>query len=88
MKKLVTVTEVEGEGLESLLGERVLLLCMNYFYEGVLAGVNADVVQLDDPHVVYETGKWSDKGYADRQKLHSAKLYVRIAAIEAYGVSK
>lgn len=88
MKKLVTVTEVEGEGLEAMLGERVLLLCMNYFYEGVLAGVNTDVVQLDDPHIVYATGDWKDKSYADRQKLHCPKLYVRIQSIEAFGASK
>ena len=88
MKKLVTVTEVEGEGLESLLGERVLLLSMNYFYEGVLAGVNTDCVRLDDPHIVYETGKWNEKSYADRQKLHCPALYVRTNSIEAFGASK
>ena len=44
MKKLVNVVEVEGEGLVSLLGENVILFCMNYFYAGKLAGVNSDTV--------------------------------------------
>ena len=88
MKKIVSVAEVDGEGLEALLGERVLLLCMNYFYEGKLVGVNSDVVRLDDPHIVYETGPWSDAGYKDRQKLPMPALYVRIGCIEAFGGSK
>ena len=46
MKKLVNVVEVDGEGLVSLLGENVILFCMNYFYAGKLAGVNSDTVKL------------------------------------------
>jgi hypothetical protein len=38
MKKIVTVTEVQGEGLTALLGEKVILLCMNYSYVGTLTG--------------------------------------------------
>lgn len=37
MKKLVE--EVSGEGLEKLLGERVLIMCANYFYTGKLVAV-------------------------------------------------
>jgi hypothetical protein len=33
MKKIVSVTEVEGEGLIGLLGENVILFCMNYIEE-------------------------------------------------------
>ena len=53
MKKLVSVTEVEGEGLISLLGEKVILFCMNYFYAGKLSGVNASCVPLEDAAIVY-----------------------------------
>ena len=88
MKKLVSVTEVDGEGLESLLGERVLLLCANYFYTGKLIGVNEKFVQLEDPAIVYETGAFSDKSYKDEQKLHAKVFYVSTAAIESFGVSK
>jgi hypothetical protein len=82
MKKLVTVTEVEGEGLTALLGEKVILFCMNYFYAGILMGVNSDCVLLDDAGIVYETGPFSDKSWKDFQRIGT--LYVRIASIEAY----
>ena len=88
MKKLVSVTEVEGAGLESLLGERVLLMCANYFYTGKLVGVNESCVELEDPAIVYQTGEWSANAYSDEQKLHTKTFYVSTAAIEAFGVSK
>ena len=88
MKKLVEVTEVEGEGLVALMGQNVLLMCANYFYTGKLVGVNADFVQLEKPSIVYETGKWGCNGYADSQQLHAKLWYVKTAAIESFGVSK
>ena len=48
MKKLVSVTEVEGEGLTALLGQNVYLICLNYIYAGKLEGVNASCVLLSD----------------------------------------
>lgn len=88
MKKLVSVTEVEGAGLESLMGERVLLLCANYFYTGKLVGVNETCVELEDAAIVYETGQWTQKTYTDEQKLHTKTFYVSTNAIEAFGISK
>jgi hypothetical protein len=88
MKKLVTTTEVEGAGLLSLMGERVLLMCANYFYTGKLTGVNTEFVELEDPAIVYETGPWNTKGFKDEQKLHTKTFYVRTPAIEAFGVTK
>ena len=83
MKKIVNVTEVEGEGLVSLLGEEVILMCLNYFYGGKLAGVNEHDVLLEDAKIIYETGPWSDKSWKDAQKI-GAPTYVRIDKIEAY----
>src|SRR5208282_5297819 len=56
MKQIVTVTEVEGEGLEALLGQNVLLFCLNYIYTGKLVGVNSTFVKLEGAKIVYETG--------------------------------
>jgi hypothetical protein len=88
MKKLVEVQEVENEGLISLLGERVLLICAGYFYEGKLIGVNETCVKLEDAAIVYATGAWSDKEYADIQKLHQSEWYVSTGLIESFGKSK
>lgn len=85
MKKIVE--EVQGEGLESLLGEVVTLFCANYFYTGKLTGVNDTCVLLSDPSIVYETGSWSDPNWKDAQKLPN-DLYVQTAAIESFGVVK
>jgi len=86
MKKVIF--EELNEGLESLLGEKVLLLCANYFYVGVLEGVNESCILLKDPAIVYETGPWTDKQYKDVQKLHVDKFYVQRSAIESFGISK
>lgn len=86
MKKLANVVEVENEGLISLLGEKVILFCMNYFYAGTLVGVNDDCVLLEDGGIVYETGNFSDKSWKDFQKI--GNLYVRISSIEAYSKGK
>jgi len=88
MKKLVEVVQVEGEGLDGLLDQPVLLLCANYFYTGKLIGVCETYVKLENPSVVYETGAWTEKGYRDSQKLHVNEFYVQRAAIEAFGLSK
>ena len=82
MKKIVQ--EVEGEGLEKLLGERITLFCANYIYTGVLRGVNESCVLLEDAGVVYETGSFSDKSWKDLQKL-PADWYVQRGAIESFG---
>jgi hypothetical protein len=88
MKKLVTTTEVEGAGLVALMGERVLLMCANYFYTGVLTGVNDEFVELENPAVVYETGQWNASKFANEEHLHAKVWYVRTSAIESFGLSK
>lgn len=88
MKVIQTVTEVSGEGLESLLGKRVILFCANYFYTGKLVGVNTNDVKLEDPAIVYETGAFSNKNYTDEQKIGTKFHYVRIGFIESYGEAK
>lgn len=86
MKRIIE--ETENQGLESLLGERVLLLCAGYFYEGKLTGVNEQCVELSDPSIVYETGAFTDKTYKDIQRLHTDTWFVSIPLIESFGRSK
>lgn len=84
MKKIVE--EVSGEGLESLLGERVVLFCMNYIYSGILTGVNTHDVLLSKAKIVYETGELTGGMNKDAQPL-PADWYIRTAAIESYGLA-
>lgn len=84
MKKVVSVTEVEGEGLTALLGERITLFCLNYIYTGLLTGVNDTTVLLKDAVIVYETGELTSKDWKDAQKLPS-DWYVQISSIESFG---
>lgn len=86
--KIMNVTEVLGEGLESLLGEKVILFCSNYFYSGILKGVNSDCVLLENPSIIYDTGEWSLKNWKDSQRLHCDKLYVNKNHIESFSLSK
>ena len=88
MKKLVSVQEVEGQGLEALLGQQVTLFCMNYTYTGKLVGVNDKDIILEGASIVYETGDFStcrSGKFKDAQLLTAGEWRVRTAAIESYG---
>jgi hypothetical protein len=87
MKKLVKVEEVQGEGLIALMGQTVTLFCMNYIYAGTLVGVNDTFVKLENGHIVYETGPFSDKKFKDAQKV-SNELYIQLNSVESYAVTK
>jgi hypothetical protein len=84
MKKIVEVTDVSGEGMESLLGETVIIFALNYIYTGVLKGVNSTCVLLENAGIVYETGAYTDKKFKDCQYL-SAPHYIQLSAIESFG---
>ncbi len=87
MKKVVTVTEVEGEGLESLMDQVVTLFCHRYIYTGKLIGVNDDCVLLTGPSIVYETGGFDTKIWKDAQALPH-DWYVTKSSIESFGILK
>ena len=80
--------EVKEDGLESLIGKKVILFCANYFYTGKLVGVSRSSVKLEDPAIVYETGSFSDGKYKDEQSLCVKEHFVRIPAIESFGLAK
>jgi hypothetical protein len=88
MKKLVKVEEVDGEGLIALMGETVTLFCLNYIYAGTLVGVNETFVKLENAHVVYDTGSFTDKKFKDAQKLTNSTWYIQSSSIESFGLLK
>lgn len=88
MKKLVNVVETGESALESLMGERITLFCLNYIYAGKLIGVNETSILLEDPSIVYETGPFSDEKYKDEQKLNVKEFFIATNCIESFGVLK
>jgi hypothetical protein len=81
------VTEVENEGLEALMGQRVTLFCGVYIYTGKLVGVNHSASSWKMLAIVYETGPFNDKKWKDCQPLPN-DWYVATQSIESFGVLK
>ncbi|NOY72188.1 MAG: hypothetical protein GXP14_07390 [Gammaproteobacteria bacterium] len=67
--------------------KRVTVFCMNYIYTGQLTGVNDSCVLLTEASIVYETGDFNKKEWADAQKLPQ-DWYIQKAAIESFGLLK
>jgi hypothetical protein len=88
MKKIAQVQEVENEGLLAFMGKPIFVMCGNYFYTGILAGVSDVCIRLDKPSLVYSTGDWEDKNYADIQSLNTDSHYVMLSHIESFGPGK
>jgi hypothetical protein len=86
-KKEQTIIEDENEGLFSLMGQQVILFCMNYIYAGKLIGVNDTCVLLENGGVVYETGPFGDLKWKDFQKV-AEKFYVQKDSIESFAKGK
>ena len=87
MKVLKEVVEVNGEGLESLLGETVTFFCAVYIYTGKLIGVNSTCIKLENPKIVYETGAFNTKEWKDAQALPN-EFYLMTSMIEGFGIVK
>jgi len=83
----VMIKEVENEGLEALMGQRVTLFCGVYIYTGKLVGVNQTCVKLEDAGIVYETGSFNDMKWKDCQLLPN-DWYVATQSIESFGILK
>lgn len=88
MEKIAQVQEVENEGLLAFMGKPIFVMCGNYFYTGILAGVSDVCIRIDDPSIVYATGDWSDNTYSDAQKMRVGRQYIMISHIESFGPAK
>ena len=67
---------------EELIGEHVLVFCMNYIYTGVLIKVDQTVVVLDQAAIVYETGALDSNEFTNAEKL-AHKLFIGTISIES-----
>lgn len=88
MKKIVTVTEVDGEGLEAFLGKRIFIIAQSYFYAGDLSGINSSCVLLENAVFILESGDFAKKGFEYSEKIPGGKCYVQKSSIEAFFESK
>lgn len=73
-------------GLSELVGYRVLLMCANYFYEGVLVHIDETDAILDEAAIIYDTGPWNQikiSGWKNRQLL-LGQHGVKLQAVESY----
>ena len=86
MKKLVNVVETNETAFESLMGEQITIFSLNYIYHGELIGVNDVNLLLKNPKIVYETGKFSDKGFKNAQSLECDEFFIQIGTIESFGI--
>lgn len=87
MKILVETKEVQAEGFLALLGKNVEVFCCIYIYAGKLVGVNDTCIKLQNPYIVYETGKFLDKQYKDAQHMGREFHYIATGFIESFGES-
>jgi hypothetical protein len=85
MKRIVQVQEIEGDGLEALLGKKVTIWCLNYIYAGTLTRVNKEDIILTEPKLVYDTGKLTEAGFTTVENLPAKEWRVRTSCIESYG---
>ena len=85
MKRLIE--EVDGEGMDGLIGQRVTVWCGVYIYTGRLVGVNETCIKLADASVVYETGPLDSEAWSDAQPLPN-DWYVMLHSVESFGVLK
>ena len=81
--KRVLIEDDKQSGLDGMLGETVLLICSSYFYHGTLTAVGDVDIELSDAGIVYETGNWSEDGFADKQNLPNT-VYVTRQSVESY----
>lgn len=87
MKILQNIVDVQEEGMIALIGQNVEIFCGIYIYAGKLVGVNDTCIKLANPHIVYETGGFSDKKYKDAQHMGREFHYVQTTFIESFGLS-
>lgn len=81
--KEFVLAQKKDEGMDALLERRVLLMCSNYFYEGILVEYTSEDAILIDAAIVYETGPWTEKKWKDRQAL-PGPVGVKIHAVESF----
>ena len=70
-----------NQGLASLQGERVMLMCSAFFYQGLLVYAGETFAVLEDCEIVYDTAAGGAKS-----KTPTQPWFVQRSAVESFGV--
>ena len=82
------LAENNEEGLLALMGEEITVISCRYIYAGKLVVVNSTCIKLEGPKIVYNTGCFTEKEWADAQALPHKYFYLSTSAIESFGRMK
>jgi len=75
--------------LEALVGKEIYVCCTSYAYGGKLAAIKGNLLVIEEPSIVYETGSWKDKEWRDAQRLPTSRVHVNLRQIESvFGVER
>lgn len=76
-----------NQDLESRLNKQVVFMCFNYIYTGVLTAINDKFYRITNPHIIYETGKWTDSKWKDCQSMGEDELDIMVGTFESWFVT-
>jgi hypothetical protein len=85
MKKIVE--EVGGEGLNDLLGKKIMVYSCRFFYTGTLKSFDSNYLTLSDAKIIYDTGTHQkDKtAWESVEDLWAKDWRIRLACVESFG---
>ena len=79
------IVETDGNAWDALLGEEIVVWCLNYIYSGKLVAANDTHIQLANAVVVYETGELTAKSFKNAQPLKAKHWNIMLSAVESFG---
>ena len=82
------IEESETVGVDDLLGETIIVMCMNYTYSGILVSASDDAFLLRNPEIVFKTGPFKEPGWERSEPTCCSEQYIARSAIESYGKIK
>ncbi len=73
-------------GFTQLIGKTITVFCCRYIYHGKLIEEGEDFIKLQKPSIVFDTGDFEKKEFANIQSLQVETWNVSKQSIESFGV--
>ena len=74
----------QNAGLESLLGQHIVVWCTSFIYSGKLVGYDTTLLHLQEAVIVYETGAHNATTFNRAEELPH-EHFVRLSQVESFG---